>query len=269
MNDRVIGDRNPLRYARRMIFVLILSLFSCAPFVNRPLLSPQEKRLSVIREAIDKNHALVHSISGHGQVVIESPSQSFSGTAIVRVKNPDSVWVKIEAMLGVDIGIISADRKRFTLFSPMENLAYVGANEDTLRLEMFLGFDMAFDQLVQAMSGLAPIVPLDRATVSEKDEQILIVGNSGSLFYQYTIEPKYGLVSQLIVKNQNGKIIRIEEYKRFMRFGKAVVPRMMRFIRPEEKESVTMFYDELQVNKSLSAKDFYVKMPQGVLKVRL
>ncbi|RPH88801.1 MAG: DUF4292 domain-containing protein [Calditrichaeota bacterium] len=252
-----------------MALVLLATLFNCAPFVNRPLLSPQEKRLTVIREVIEKNHALVHSISGHGQVVIESPMQSFSGTATVRVKNPDSVWVKIEAMLGVDIGIISADRKRFTLFSPMENLAYIGANEDTLRLEMFLGFDMPFDQLVQSMSGLAPIAQLDRAIVSEKDEQIVVIGTSGQLIYQYTIEPKYGLVSQLILKAQNGKILRIEEYKRFMRFGKAVVPRMMRFIRPEEKESVTMFYDELQVNKSLSAKDFYIKMPQGVLKVRL
>jgi outer membrane biogenesis lipoprotein LolB len=248
---------------------VVLLLVGCAAFQNRSTLRTDETNLQVIGEAIEKKNAQVRTLSGRAQLVIESPQQSFSGSAVVHFKNPDSIYVRVEAVLGLDVAVIQADRKRFVIFSPMENLAYVGASADTLRLQPFLGFDMTFDQMLHSMSGLVQLETLENPAVRFVDDDLVITGQAHQVQYEYHVDPQFGAVSRLVMRDNNQKILRIEEYKRFIRQGNARVPQMVRFIRPTEKESLTLFYNQLDINKALSPKHFYVKMPAGVLKVRL
>ena len=244
-------------------------LTGCATFKSRPVLRTNETSLQVIREAIEKNNDQVRTLSGRAQLVIESPRQSFSGSAVVHLKKPDSIYVRVEAVLGLDVGVIQADRKRFVIFSPMENLAYVGSSADTLRLQSFLGFDMTFDQMLHSMSGLVQLEELEDAVIRLVDDNIVITGRVKQVLYEYSVDPKFGAVSRLVMRNDQHKILRIEEYKRFIRRGNARAPQMVRFIRPAEKESLTLFYNQLDINTALTPKDFYVKMGTDVLKIRL
>ncbi|NOY57962.1 MAG: hypothetical protein GXO75_03380 [Calditrichaeota bacterium] len=62
----------------------------------------------------------------------------------------------------------------------------------------------------------------------------------------------------------------LEEFDRFVRMnGGVFVPRTIRLQRPVEKQSLTLFYENLVVNKKISKKDFNFKVPQKVLKVTL
>lgn len=257
--------RHVMIWAAAAAFLLI----GCATFASRPVLRSDETRLQVIREAIEKNNAQVRTLSGRAQLVVESPQQSFSGSAIVHLKKPDSIYVRVEAVLGLDVGVIQADRKRFVIFSPMENLAYIGSSADTLRLQSFLGFDMTFDQMLHSMSGLVQLEELENAAVRLVDDNIVVTGSANQVKYEYIVDPQFGAVSRLVMRNQENKILRIEEYKRFIRRGNARAPQMVRFIRPAEKESLTLFYNQLDINTTLAPKDFYVKMGPDVLKIRL
>ncbi len=232
-------------------------------------IKPTETRIDVVREIVRQNWEQLETLHGFGRIIMESPRQSFSGRAVVNVKVPDSVYIKIEAILGLDVGVIFADKKSFLVFSPMEKLAYAGASEDTLNLKMYLGFDLTFPMLMHLISGVALLPDLDDAVMHNDGEQLEITGRKNGLSFEYSIDTKFGMVSKVIVRDDQGQVHLIEEYKRFVRVGSVRAPKMMRYIRPARKESLTLFYEQLDVNKPIPPKDFYIKLPKDILKIRL
>jgi hypothetical protein len=234
-----------------------------------PAIKPNESRIDIVREILDKNHQKFETLQGRGKLVLQSPRQSFSGSAVVNLIHPDSIYVRIEAIFGLDVGAVFADANEFLIYSPMENIAYIGEESDTLRLKSFLGFDLTFDEMMQSMSGLATLKNMPTAKVKIKDDELHIIGIADSIFYDYTLDTQFGLISKVEIKDFFGRTLRIEEYKNFTTINGVRIPRLVRFTRPNEKESLTIFYDQLDINKRLSAKDFYVRLPHDVLKIRL
>ncbi len=233
------------------------------------VINPTETRIDIVRGIVQNNWEQLETLHGYGRIIIESPRQSFSGRAVVNVKVPDSVYIRIEAVLGLDVGVIFADKESFLVFSPMEKLAYAGAGKDTLNLKMYLGFDLTFPMLLHIISGVALLPNLDDAVMHNDGEQLKITGSKNGLFFEYFIDTEFGMVSQVIVRDARGQVHLVEEYKRFVKVGSVRAPKMMRYTRPVQKESLTLFYEQLDVNKSISPKDFYIKLPQDILKIRL
>ena len=249
--------------------LVFLYLSGCGAISKGPAIQPGETRIDVLEEILAKNHSKFHTLQGRGKLVVQSPRQSFSGSAVVNIKDPDSIYVRVEAILGLDVGLVFADHSGFLIYSPMENLAYIGERSDTLRLASFLGFDLTFEEMMQSMSGLVMLREMQAARIKVKDDVLHVIGVKDSIFYDYTFDSQFGLIAEVVMKDFNGTILRIEEYKRFTTINGVRVPQMVRFIRPREKESLTIFYEQLSINKPVSAKDFYVKVQDDALKIRL
>lgn len=260
------------RAAQRLSLLLaaatVLLLISCAQRGGGRI-KPVETRIGVVRDVLQKNWDHLETLHGRARLVIESPRQSFSGRALVNVKVPDSVFIKIEAILGLDVGQIFADDKAFLIYSPMEKLAYDGASSDTLNLKMFLGLDLTFPQLMHLISGAALLPELDNAVMQHQQDQLKISGELDGQFYDYFVDVKYGMISKIVLRDAAGQIQLVQEFKRFIKVGSARAPKMIRYTRPQDKESLTLFYDQLTVNKSIAAKEFYIKLPADVFKIRL
>ncbi len=261
-------NKNRVPHFSLLAVALSLMLFTaCA--TKGPVIKPNESRIAIIEEILHKNHQKFKTLQGRGKLVLQSPRQSFSGSAVVNLKNPDSLYVRVEAVFGLDVGIVFADPREFLIYSPMENIAYVGDNTDTLRLKSFLGFDLTFEEMMQSMSGLATLKNMSTTKVKMKDNELHVIGIADSIFYDYTLDTQFGLISKVVIKDFNGRTLRIEEYQHFSTINGVRLPRLVRFTRPNEKESLTIFYDRLVINEPMSAKDFYVSIPQDVLKIRL
>ncbi len=265
----LMKNRVSLRPLFLALPLLLMVVISCGVVSKGPAIKPSESRIDVIQQILQKNHDKFETLQGRGKLVIQSPRQSFSGSAIVNLKNPDSIYVRVEAIFGLDVGVVFADMNNFLIYSPMENLAYVGDNTDTLRLKSFLGFDLTFQEMMQSMSGLAKLKEMPTAKIKIKDDELHVLGLKDSLFYDYTINSQYGLISKVVMKDFDGRTLRIEEYDQFTTINDVRIPRLVRFTRPNEKESLTIFYDQLKINQAVSATDFYVRVPNDALKIRL
>jgi outer membrane biogenesis lipoprotein LolB len=252
-----------------IIFSFTVIYLSGCSISSGPAIKHDETQLQVVRDILDNNIEKFSTLQGRGKLVVQSPRQSFSGNAIVNIINPDSIYVRIEAILGLDVGVVFANTERFLIYSPMENLAYTGDASDTLRLKSFLGFDLTFQEMLQSLSGLAGIKNMSAAKIKLKDEELHVIGIADSIFYDYTIDTQIGLISRVEMKDFAGHMLCIEEYKRFTTIKGVRIPQMMRFTRPREMESLTIFYDRLSINQPLAAGKFYVKMPHDVLEIRL
>ncbi|MBN1465418.1 DUF4292 domain-containing protein [candidate division KSB1 bacterium] len=235
----------------------------------QPAIETGETRLQVVQEILEKNVQKFATLQGRGKLVVQSPQQSFSGNAVVNIKNPDSIYVRIEAVLGLDVGVLFANTERYLIYSPMENLAYVGDASDTLRLKSFLGFDLTFQQMIHCLSGLATLSEMSAAKIKMKEDGLHIIGLADAIFYDYTIDTNAGLIARLEMKDLDGHVLRIEEYKRFTTIKGVRIPQMMRFTRPRQMESLTIFYDLLHVNQPVAAGNFHIKLPADIFKIEL
>lgn len=251
-----------------LLVMAALLLNSCAQRGGARI-NPGETRIDVVRDVLQKNWNHLKTLHGRARLIVESPRQSFSGRALVNVKVPDSLYIKIEAILGLDVGQIFANDKTFLIYSPMEKLAYDGASTDTLNLNMFLGFDLTFPQTMHLVSGAVLLPELENAVMRQQEGRLKISGEQAGQFYEYFVDVKYGMISKIVVRDEQGRVQLVEEFKRFIRVGAARAPKMIRYTRPQEKESLTLFYNQLDVNKSIAEKEFYIKLPPEVLKIRL
>ncbi len=247
--------------------VLLAAVLACAP-ARRPL-RIDETRIDAVHRAVLKSDAAVRTLAGRARLIVESPQQSFSGTAVVHVKKPDSLFIRVEAAFGVTIGLIQADRRRFLFYMPTEKLVYLGDSSDTLRLKPMLGFDLTFEELLQTAVGRPSVGALDVPVLHAADGLLQLKGRRGGEYFQYAVDPRSAAVTRLTVYDADGRTVRLEEYRRFLNRGEASVPQLVRIRRPLQKESLTLIYESLEINRPLRPNDFAVKLPADVLKLRL
>ncbi len=247
----------------------LVILTGCSRFSRGPALDIDTATVSQVREVLYRNARNLQSFYGQGQVSIESPRQTFTGAITTQMLPPDSVHVKLEAMLGIDVGILFADQQDFILYSPLDKLCYVGSSRDSLRLQSFIGFNMEFQQLLQALSGTAVIPDLNDAKLSATETELIVTGWKEAFTYEFLIDPTLGVVTRVKITDIWDRVVRVEEYKRHQIINKIRVPQLIRISRPEQLESLTVFYKNIMINHDLEPKSFYIKLPDDILKLEL
>jgi len=259
----------PVRISLLRFFFISLSivlLAGCAGLVQRPVISPQETSWQVIKRAVDRNHQQLKTLKGRARLVVESPQQSFSASSNIVYKKPDSVYVKIEAAFGIDVGLLFADGDSFIIYSPQQNLYYTGSL-DSIDLQHFLYFKITFDKLLQALTGTSTIDDLSHARLTKGSDDFVLTSENGLI--KYWIDPAKGVVKRVEIRDSQNRLWQREEYQRFVSVKGVTLARTIRVLRPQERQSFTLFYSQLDVNGKVSPKDFRIKIPQSALKIPL
>lgn len=260
-----------LRYPGRFaaLLLLIVLIVGCMPSARRPAPSPDEIRLPYIRTKLEKTQSALRTLAGRGKITVESPGQAFTGQVNVFLKMPDSLFVKLEALLGLDAGMFFFDHRSVAVFLPMDRVVYIGGAEDTLRLKPLLGFDVTRDEALQLVTGRVSLEELREASVTRNENGLLVTGRVDERRYEYAIDNRIGAVTRVVIRDEHDHITQVQEYRRFLRTGGVTLPQTIRVVRPQAKESFTLFYEDVQINRPLSAKHFYLKLPPEVIKIRL
>ncbi|MDZ7315789.1 MAG: DUF4292 domain-containing protein [candidate division KSB1 bacterium] len=251
------------------LLLLIVFAVGCMPSGRRRAPSPDEMRLPYIRTQLEKTQNALRTLAGRGKITIESPGQAFSGQVNVYLKMPDSLFVKLEALLGVNAGMFFFDHRSVAVFLPMDRVVYIGGAEDTLRLKPLLGFDVTRDEALQLVTGRVTIAGLKEASILRSENSLLLTGRLDVKWYEYAIDNRIGAVTRVVIRDGHDRIMQIQEYRRFLRIAGVTLPQTIRIVRPQAKEALTLFYEDVQVNRPLSAKHFHLKLPSEVIKIRL
>jgi hypothetical protein len=250
------------------IIVSLLMLSSCGRVLHRPALKPDETRMETIQQVLQQNAHQLRTLYASGNILVETPESSFQGTVTVRIKKPDSLYVKLEATLGIDIGVLFADRREFLLYTPMQNTYYTGASRD-LNLRRFLPVDPSIDRLIETVSGLCTAQDLTQGIVKVKENELILFGRHNDRYYTFWIDPYKGVVLQSQIRNQDDDLLYLAQYERFKREGKVYLPQTIRIQRPKQNESVTLFYTSVRANKQIPAASFAIRIAGDTQHIQL
>jgi outer membrane lipoprotein-sorting protein len=259
-----------LRYISIVLSIIVTCQMwmGCSGNLRRPVISEEEMRLDAVPEVLRHNFERLKTLKGRGKLTIETPRFAYTADSRVIFKGPDSLYIRLEAIFGIDIGWLFADRDSFTAFTPFTN-SYFAGSTDSLKFGPLANFDMTYDRLIQTLTGLATVPELQDGRLERSDKKMILSGVLGGSFLTYWIDPAKGVVTKVEMKDQESQVLLLGEFQRFVKLSGIYLPRTIRMQRPQQQEAITLFYENLEVNKRVSKKDFKTRIPESASKMTL
>ena len=267
MNNANVDKKFWQHFKNVLLIVTISPLFSnCATttkskITTLPDLAPQD-----LHRIVSQNFEKLHSFQGKARVIIELPGSGHNGFSEVFINFPDSIFVKTEAMLGIDIGSLFLDSRIFGAYAPRENVLYYGEVEQ-LDLREFLQVELSTNELYEALTGLVQITFNDASLVSIDHGQYVLASPLADGEIRYWIDPNSFLVTKSSLANREGKILLSKEMQRIRIRGGVALPQTIRLTRPLARERITVYYTDQKVNRPIAAAKFRLQHASNARRV--
>jgi len=266
-------------------FFIILGCAGRAPKLEREW-QPEELYARVV-----ENYRRLQTFRGEGPLTIESPQARLMAPAKILVLKPDSIFIKVEAALGIDAGFFFADRHQFATFSPLENLYFFGETQKVGALTFFQ-MDLTYDEMMSGLVGAALPHFDSTFSITREGEEYRIEGkrqqrqtegmpvngmtqyavaaiDSAAWRVTYWINAARGVVVKAEERDETGALYARQDFKRFRQVRGIWLPQLIQMQRPALKERLTIFYNHIEVNNKIAASEFVIRVPQNARRVDL
>lgn len=255
--------------SRRMFVVLggLLGLLVLACSSSRPKVM-SDTRMPSPQELMQRSSSKhVNTLRATGSITIESRDLAATASCEVRLKRPDSLFVKLSGPFGIGVAKALVTRNDFVFFNSYENKVFTGETSQK-NLRLVLRFDASFDDVLDVLSGT---VKFDQEMVSPEvsidEQQYLLLFRRGDTTTRYWIDPEHFNVSKYQLLNSEGRLITEKTYAQFKEYDGVHVPRSIRVVQPMERQSLSMYYDTIELNgRDL---DFALNIPEAAERIHL
>ena len=236
---------NVCRWTIILLVITFLSGCTSTKKITREMNLPLDE---VMRRVHERN-TKIKTIKGDGTITVESPEASNSGSFDVHLKKPDSLRLEFNGPFGIRVGTLTLSREQFLFYNWRENVAVVGKADGKLFASMFR-LKMRFDEVINAFTG-------EFSSTSDGDSLI----EFGVEHYHYVI--KYREQAGIKEYHIDGAEFVVTGYREFNDQGNVVLtafagqldnedeitlPRLLRVVFPAERRSVTIAYDDVEIN---------------------
>ncbi len=256
----------PLKYRLLSLLVILITMRCTGPFrSNKPL--PEIGQLNLIHQ-IENHASQLTTFQGRARLSVISQDGSFQGTIKILAKTPDSLWMKIEGPLGVDLAMGRFDRDQVLLYVPMENIAYIGFMDEIGEMSP-LSFDIKIpDILLGALGLLIPPEGVQNSLLSissDNKNYILQIADHEQIW----VEPKGPVVSRWEQRNGEDDILWSWEGRDFKNNKGLQLPQIIRLTTYYPRQRITLFYESVETNQSMESNWSEIVLPESVQYVRL
>ncbi len=135
-----------------------------------------------IKQKVNERFSKINSLEASGTIAFDSPDMSNSGYIEIRLRKPDSVFVKIEGPFGIDIANALITRTDFIYYNVQENKVILGPTTD-INIGAILRIKVTFDELINSFSG---------SFYFENEDLDSINAASENNFYVLQVNKEYG-----------------------------------------------------------------------------
>lgn len=219
-----------------------------------------------IKQRVNQNSVLIETMEASGNISFDSPEQSGTGWIEVKIKKPDTVYVKIEGPFGISIANALITRHNFIYYNAQENKAILGPSTEE-NIGAILRIKVSFDELINGFTAGFNFDdnPDDSNGAASENNLYVIQQDKSNGKQKYFVEPaRYTIERYNYVDNNNKSLVEVNysNYQEETFAGKNVyVPATIKIKNPPSKQSVYVDY----VNKEINKKDltFIIKIPKS------
>jgi len=212
-----------------------------------------------LKEKVNSNSKNIESFRGEGSISFESPRESNSGSIEIRLKKPDSLYIKIGGPFGISIAAALITRSEFLYYNVQENKAISGPTTE-LNIGAILKIKMGFDELMDCITASFSFAKSDFDT-SEADIR--------ENYYHLAVrETEFHIEPSMHVIRRYARNDFVVKYSKFRRVSSAAadgreawIPGEITIEMPTDKQTVQLSYDSIEINRKDMS--FRLKVPKS------
>ncbi|MCI0516160.1 DUF4292 domain-containing protein [candidate division KSB1 bacterium] len=251
-----------------VIFGGALLGLSCAHLHSVPPIDITQMSVEDIHDRLEQNYLRLATLNGKARIQAQLQDQGYEATTHIQMLMPDSLFFKVEAFLGLDVGTFFSNRKQFALYSPFQKVLYTG-HLDSLDLAQFFQVDLTYDELLEACTGI-PRIKMGKTTPLKKDDaQIQFSTQEAQGMHQYWIDPVKFVVTKYQFWDAQGVLQVTTNFSRFQKIDNLFLPKSIQIYKPVPRQVFSLYYEERVINQPLNKKDFKIQVPPKTRIIKL
>lgn len=221
-----------------------------------------------LKVRVNENARKLRSLDADGEISIDSPEISNTGSITVSINKPDSVYTKLEGPFGMDIADLLITRNNFIYYKPQDNKVIRGPSTQRY-LSIILKIKIDFDELVNAFSGKFSFNKsaddYKNVNISKDEENFIVTIISDNESKKYWINNEDFYVTRLATYDLDGNLLIEIIYNNFFESDDIYFPQKISINRPKEKQNIWLTYYSQKFNNNRLT--YKLKIPKSAKQI--
>ena len=250
-------------------FLFFILYSNCAVKLKEIDFTRREFSVEELKKELSNNSRMLKTLIGDGVILFESKEYFEKANAEIYIKFPDSIMVKLEGPLGLDLAYIFFSERELKYYNIRENLKYIG-EYDSDKLKNLMGTKLKFVEILELLGGIfnPNIISSNEMTeVLAREEEYIIVSEIDEGMEEYFIDKKIWNIKKYIKLNKNKEIVLEKRFDNFKRIFDFFIPRVIRYTIPDER--ITLIYTSIKINERIDSSKFKIKIPESAEEIIL
>jgi len=251
---------------RYFLFLLVLVLLGCSASKKSVRKNLELSYRDLMQQNVSWQEA-IHSLQGKARIVLDSPQYSGNFDAEILIKGADSLLLSVNGPFGMDVGKVFIGRNRFVFYNQVNNQFYAG-DKSIFEDRNFLQFPLKIKELRDIFSARDRFDVLKRDLYEIRDDQYYIEASNGKMNYKMWFSPYYLHISRIEYYDEE-RLLFYKEYSQFKELNGIYFPMAIDFVRPRERQAVSIFYRDLKLNQPIEDALFEIKISDSARQIDL
>lgn len=248
------------------VFFISFISFSCSSSSETEIEDTQSKAVLLtpgeLKIKINEQSSKLTSFDCEGDINIDSPELNSSGSLIISVFKPDSIYSKLEGPFGISIAGILITRNNFIYYNIRENTVFKGPSTPA-NFGIILRIKLDFDDLLCGYTCsfyFNDTSSSNSEITKDKDSYLLkIIGDKQTKYYW--VNPTYFYVEKYEIRDNSG-ITKLQiDYNDFEYVNNIFSPNNVYISNPVDKQNLWISYGKKSFNKNKLK--FKLKIPKS------
>lgn len=257
-----LSGKNHISFAITLLLAAIF--YSCT--ASNENITEADITFDQLKSLVNANSKKLHTLDADGEIAIESPNLSNTGTITVSIRKPDSVFTKLEGPFGVDVAHVLITRNNFIYYNVMDNKVITGPSTQR-NLGIIMRIKMDFDDIVNAFSGKFTFSEdtLSNVKIARSGDNYLVTINTDDEIKKYWINSDAFYVTKLGTYDKNGNVKIEILYENFYQSDDIFFPKKITVNRPKENQNIWLTYSREKFNGDKLT--FKLKIPKSARRI--
>ena len=200
----------------------------------------------------------IKTLQGNARITVDS--ESFSGTfyADIFINQNDSLLISVEALFGLDAGMMFIGNSRFIFYNKIDNQFYSGSVSD-FRDRNFMQFPIKISEVADIFTAKDQLMSMKIEEYKIDHDCFFVVGGNNLYGYRLWIDPHTGHISKIEYLKE-ARSIYVKEYKNFLKIENLYFPRKIIIKRPLENQGMSIYYSKLKINDPIAKERFTIRI---------
>jgi outer membrane lipoprotein-sorting protein len=241
----------------KLVFLLPM-LFLAACSTSRFVPDVDIINSSEILAHLESQGRKISTLNASGRITVESPDFNGNFSTGILYQQTDSLMIKVTGPFGIQVGTLFMGGGRFVLYNQFANKFFNGSLED-FSGSGFLQFPLNASEMADFFTARNSFATMKIDTFRMDEGDFYIEMHRSENQYRLWIDPENGMARRIDFV-RHGEIIYSREYGEFIKLNDLYFPRKIRFVRPAEKQALSVYYTDLEVNQSIDPEKFRLKI---------